>query len=63
MIYRYFRDHFYNHVNHVHCPSEFMVNELLKRDYHATIHTISNGVLDISITTSSKSSKTAFAFL
>lgn len=47
MIYRYFRDHFYNHVSHVHCPSEFMANELLKRGYHATIHTISNGVSDI----------------
>ena len=43
-IYKYYRDVFYNYFRHIHCPSEFIANELEKHGYSAKLHVISNGV-------------------
>ena len=42
-IYTYFRTYF-NKFRHIHCPSNFIANELKKHDYTAKLHVISNGV-------------------
>lgn len=44
MIYHFYRDHFYNHFNHIHCPSNFIANQLKEHGYTAKLHVISNGV-------------------
>jgi len=43
LIYRAFRPLF-NHFKHVHCPSQFIADELLKNGYNAKLHVVSNGV-------------------
>lgn len=43
-IYTLFRDTFFNKFNHIHCPSEFIANELKKHGYTAKLHVISNGI-------------------
>lgn len=43
-IYTHYRDSFFNHFTHIHCPSEFIANELRKHGYTAKLHVISNGV-------------------
>ena len=43
-IYTHYRDSFFNHFTHIHCPSEFIANELKKHGYTANLHVISNGV-------------------
>ena len=43
-IYTHYRDSFFNHFSHIHCPSEFIANELKKHGYTAKLHVISNGV-------------------
>ena len=43
-IYIYFRNTFYNYFRHIHCPSEFIANELVKNGYISKLHVISNGV-------------------
>lgn len=43
-IYRFYRDKFYNKLGHVHCPSQFIANELISHGYTAKMHVISNGV-------------------
>lgn len=43
-IYLLFRDVFYNHFTHIHCPSEFIANQLRKNGYTAQLHVISNGI-------------------
>ena len=45
-IYTHYRDSFFNHFTHIHCPSEFIANELKKHGYTAKLHVISNGVDD-----------------
>ena len=45
-IYTHYRDSFFNHFTHIHCPSEFIANELQKHGYTAKLHVISNGVDD-----------------
>ena len=45
-IYTHYRDSFFNHFTHIHCPSEFIANELRKHNYTAQLHVISNGVDD-----------------
>lgn len=42
-IYASFR-RFYNTFAHVHCPSNMIARELVKRDYTARLHVVSNGV-------------------
>ena len=34
----------YQHFSHIHVPSQFMADELIKRGYKAKIHVISNGI-------------------
>lgn len=46
MIYTHYRDAFFNRFTHIHCPSEFIANELKKHGYTAKLHVISNGVDD-----------------
>lgn len=43
-IYFSFRDIFYNHFTHIHCPSRFIAQELKKNGYTAQLHIISNGI-------------------
>jgi glycosyltransferase involved in cell wall biosynthesis len=43
-IYLSFRDIFYNHFTHIHCPSRFIAQELKKNGYTAQLHIISNGI-------------------
>lgn len=43
-IYRYYRNHFFNFFTHIHCPSQWIADELKKRSYTAELHVISNGV-------------------
>ena len=45
-IYTYFRHSFYKYFDHIHCPSEFIANQLIKHGYKAKMHVISNGVDD-----------------
>lgn len=44
LTYRLLRDMFYKKFDYIHCPSEFIANELRKHGYKADIRTISNGV-------------------
>ncbi len=46
MIYTHYRDSFFNKFTHIHCPSEFIANQLKKHGYTAKLHVISNGVDD-----------------
>lgn len=46
MIYHFYRDHFYNHFNRIHCPSKFIASQLKEHGYTANLHVISNGVDD-----------------
>ena len=43
-FYYTFRFLLYQHFNHIHVPSQFMANDLIKRGYKAKIHVISNGI-------------------
>lgn len=43
-IYFYFRDRFYKHFNHIHCPSKFIAKELQDHGYRGKLYVISNGV-------------------
>ncbi len=43
-IYSEFRDDFYNRFTHIHCPSEFIADQLRRHGYTARLHVISNGV-------------------
>ena len=43
-IYYFYRDKFYNKIDHIHCPSNFIANELKQHGYTSNLHVISNGV-------------------
>lgn len=43
-IYKFFRDKFFNRFKHIHCPSQFIANELKNHGYTAKTYVISNGV-------------------
>jgi len=43
-IYTIFRDSFFNQFRHIHCPSNFIASELIKHNYTAKMHVISNGI-------------------
>ena len=43
-IYSFYRNNFYNRFNHIHCPSNFIANQLKNHGYTAKMHVISNGV-------------------
>lgn len=44
LLYDWFRDDFYNQFTHIHCPSNFIANQLKIHGYQAKLHVISNGV-------------------
>ncbi len=44
LFYDSFRNNIYNHVRHVHVPSQFMGKMIAERGYTAKIHPISNGI-------------------
>lgn len=44
LLYDWFRDDFYNQFSHIHCPSNFIANQLKIHGYQAKLHVISNGV-------------------
>lgn len=44
-IYLYFKHRFYKDVDYIHCPSEFIKNELEKNNYRAKKFAVSNGVI------------------
>ncbi len=46
LFYKSFRFFLYNRFDHIHVPSQFMADELVKRGYKAKIHVISNGIQD-----------------
>lgn len=45
-IYRFFYNTFYKNFRHIHCPSQFIADQLLKNGYPAKMYVISNGVDD-----------------
>ncbi len=46
-LYRYFYRTFYRHFNYIHCPSQFIANQLQEHGYQAELCVISNGVDDL----------------
>ena len=44
ILYSAFKNRFYKKFRHIHCPSNFIANELKKHKYKAKLHVISNGV-------------------
>ena len=44
LVYRIWDKMIYSHFHHVHCPSPFMANELLRHGYKNDIRAISNGI-------------------
>ncbi len=45
-IYWMFRNMFYKNVKHIHCPSQFIADELKAHKYTNQLHVISNGIND-----------------
>lgn len=43
-VYKFFNRTFYKHFDHIHCPSRFIADQLVKNGYKAKMHVISNGV-------------------
>lgn len=43
-IYQLFRKTFFDRFTHIHCPSQFIADQLVKNGYKAKLHVISNGV-------------------
>lgn len=43
-IYFLFRSRFYKHIDHIHCPSDFIASELREHYYKGELHVISNGI-------------------
>ena len=43
-IYKFFRNKFFDNFNQIHCPSNFIANELKEHGYKANTYVISNGV-------------------
>lgn len=46
MIYTYYKNTFYKYFEHIHCPSKFTADKLIKFNYKAQLHVISNGVAE-----------------
>lgn len=44
LIYYRFRHRFYRYISDIHCPSQFLADQLKKHGYKAKTHVISNGV-------------------
>lgn len=45
ILYAYYRNGFYKNAKYIHCPTEFIANELEKNKYKAKKFAISNGVI------------------
>lgn len=43
-IYSFYRNTFFNRFTHIHCPSQFIANELKSHGYTADLRVISNGI-------------------
>lgn len=43
-IYKWFNHYLYQYCTHIHCPSNFIANELRKHGYTGKLHVISNGI-------------------
>lgn len=43
-LYKFFKNHFYDHFGNLHCPTAFIANQLKAHGYKADLHVISNGV-------------------
>lgn len=43
-VYALFRNRFYKKVGHIHCPSQFIADELTAHKYKSQLHVISNGI-------------------
>ena len=43
-IYHWFRRRFYRYIRDIHCPSQFIADQLKRHGYKARLHVISNGV-------------------
>jgi len=43
LLYYWFRRRFYRHVDHIHCPTDFIAGQLSNHGYKAELHVISNG--------------------
>lgn len=46
-FYKFLYHYFYKRFSDIHCPTEFIANELRKNGYSAKLHVISNGVDDV----------------
>ncbi len=46
-LYRWMRDRFFRHVEHIHCPSRFIAGQLKKYRYKSSLHVISNGADEV----------------
>ncbi|MDR3249130.1 MAG: glycosyltransferase, partial [Treponema sp.] len=46
-LYFLFRTWLYRNIENIHCPSQFIANELKKHKYRARLHVISNGIVDV----------------
>ncbi len=47
LIYRIFWNHCYQYTRFIHCPSNFIANELIDNGYTANLRVISNGVIPV----------------
>ena len=43
-IYNAYRKHFYQYCRHIHCPSNFIAQQLRAHGYESRLHVISNGI-------------------
>ena len=43
-LYRWMRRRFYQHIAHIHCPSQFIATQLKNHHYKSHLHVVSNGV-------------------
>ena len=46
-VYTALREYFYEEIGHIHCPSQFIADQLADHGYRARTHVISNGVTDV----------------
>ncbi|HOP10877.1 MAG TPA: glycosyltransferase [Oscillospiraceae bacterium] len=44
LLYLWFNHYFYQYCDHIHCPSQFIADELRKTGYQSQLHVISNGI-------------------
>lgn len=47
IVYKYFYNSFYKHIEHLHCPINFIANQLKENNDNNTFHVISNGVNEV----------------